>query len=43
MMVVMAGFEEIRLDVEDAVEVEGVAVEQLVDRQGAALVRCSLA
>ena len=36
-MMVMAVLEEIRLDLEDAVEIEGVAVEHLGDRHGAVL------
>ena len=32
MIVVVAGVQELRLDVEDAVEIEGVAAEHLVER-----------
>ena len=42
-MIVIVGFEEVRLDVEDAVEIEGVAVEHLVERDCARCVRCSFA
>ena len=40
-MVVIVAFEEVRLDVEDAVEVEGVAAENLVERDLGALRSCA--
>ena len=43
-MIVIVGVQELRLDVEDAVEIEGVAAENLVRaRSASAAVRCSLA
>ena len=41
-MVVILAVQEIRLDIEDAVEIEGVAVQHLVDRDLRAL-RCGAA
>ena len=44
MMVVIVGVQELRLDVEDAVEIEGVAAEHLDRARSASVwVRCSLA